>query len=111
MHPVPMEARQDDDLLTVLFIIGGLLLLWLNVQDWYSSQVIVSKNDHVVAERPAPRRSIAHSAPPPPAPARLARFRPACIGSVDDRSEMRAREPASLALKRRLSAFISLTAP
>jgi hypothetical protein len=40
------------NLLTVLFITGGLLLLWLNVQDWYSSQVIISEDEHIaIAER------------------------------------------------------------
>ena len=40
------------NLLTILFFIGGLLLLWLNVQDWYSSQVIISDDEHAaVAER------------------------------------------------------------
>ena len=40
------------NLLTILFIIGGLLLLWLNVKDWHSSEVIISEDDHAaVAER------------------------------------------------------------
>jgi hypothetical protein len=37
------------NLLTILFVIGGLLLLWLNVQDWHSSQVIISEDEHVAA--------------------------------------------------------------
>lgn len=40
------------NLLTILFFIGGLLLLWLNVKDWYSSRVIVSDDEPAaVAER------------------------------------------------------------
>ena len=47
----PMEGARMTNLLTILFIIGGLLLLWFNVQDWYLSQVIISDDEHAaVAE-------------------------------------------------------------
>lgn len=62
------------NLLTVLFIFGGVLLLWLNARDWYSSQVIISGDEYAaVADRPAPlRRPIARSArPQPPGTARV----------------------------------------
>jgi hypothetical protein len=41
------------NLLTVLFIVGGLLLLWLNLQDWYSSQVIISEDENVAVAEPS----------------------------------------------------------
>ena len=41
------------NLLTVAFVFGGVLLLWLNVRDWYSSQVIISEHeDAPVPDRP-----------------------------------------------------------
>jgi hypothetical protein len=51
------------NLLTVSFIFGGALLLWLNVRDWCSSQVIISEHEDAAArDRPAPlHRPIAHS--------------------------------------------------
>jgi hypothetical protein len=90
------------NLLTVFFIIGGLLLLWLNVRDWSSSQVIISEDEHVAVAEPSNWDALAAGQPSAghPPSHRASAWR------VADRSKKRARYRASSGPKRRLNAVV-----